>query len=54
MEAHFSAPFGGLKPAATQNRAQALRLSGALTQWNALLKNEVPALDEAARKENLR
>ena len=29
------------------------RLSTALTQWNALLKNEVPALDEAARKENL-
>ena len=29
------------------------RLSAALTQWNALLKNEVPALDEAARKENL-
>ncbi|HEX7421891.1 MAG TPA: glycosyl hydrolase [Thermoanaerobaculia bacterium] len=29
------------------------RLSASLTQWNALLKNEVPALDEAARKENL-
>ena len=29
------------------------RLSAALTQWSALLKNEVPALDEAAKKENL-
>ncbi len=29
------------------------RLSAALAQWNAILKNEVPALDEAARKENL-
>jgi hypothetical protein len=29
------------------------RLNAALAQWNALLKNEVPALDEAAKKENL-
>jgi len=29
------------------------RLSAALTQWNGLLKTEVPALDDAARKENL-
>ena len=29
------------------------RLNAALTQWNALLKKEVPALDEAAKKENL-
>jgi len=29
------------------------RLSAAVSQWNALLKNEVPALDEAAKKENL-
>ena len=29
------------------------RLSTALTQWTALLKTEVPALDEVARKENL-
>jgi hypothetical protein len=29
------------------------RLSSALAQWSALLKKDVPALDEAARKENL-